>query len=61
MHPELFFLQKLNEVLIEKMGEIENKLIARYALTKYALMFITKKLLQSDLKGTELIQNPSNC
>lgn len=54
----IIFLQILNQVLIEKMGEIENKLIARYALTKYALMFITKKLLQSDDKGTELIQHP---
>lgn len=51
-------VQILNEALIEKIEDIENKLIARYALTKYALMYITRGILENDSVGQKLIQAP---
>ena len=41
------------------MNDIENQLIARYALTKYALMYITKGILINDEVGKTLIQSPN--
>ncbi|WP_418637287.1 AIPR family protein [Winogradskyella sp.] len=54
----LIFIQILNEALVDKIEDIENKLIARYALTKYALMYITQGILENDIVGQKLIQNP---
>lgn len=54
----IILVQILNEALIEKIDIIENKLIARYALTKYALMYITRAILANDNIGKKLIQNP---
>lgn len=54
----IVLVQILNEALIEKIEDIENKLIARYALTKYALMYITRGILENDSVGQKLIQAP---
>jgi len=56
----IIFIQILDEVLVSKMTDIENQLIARYALTKYALMYITKGILLNDDTGKLLIQTPNN-
>jgi hypothetical protein len=55
----IIFIQLLDEVLADKMNDIENQLIARYALTKYALMYITKGILTNDEIGSTLIQDPN--
>lgn len=54
----IVLVQILNEALIEKIEDIENKLIARYALTKYALMYITRGILENDSVGQKLIKAP---
>lgn len=54
----LILIQIINEALVDKIEDIENKLIARYALTKYALMYITRGILENDDIGQKLIQNP---
>jgi len=54
----LVFIQLLNQTISEKMSDIENELIARYALTKYALMYISKGIMSNDETGQALIQNP---
>ncbi len=54
----IILVQILNEALIEKIDDIENKLIARYALTKYALMYVTRGILENDTIGQQLIQTP---
>lgn len=54
----IVLIQILNEALIEKIETIDNKLIARYALTKYALMYITRAILENDNVGKKLIQVP---
>lgn len=56
----IIFIQVLDEVLTSKMIDIENQLIGRYALTKYALMYITKGILINDETGKLLIQAPDN-
>jgi hypothetical protein len=54
----LILIQIINEALVDKIEDIENKLIARYALTKYALMYITRGILENDDVGKKLIQMP---
>lgn len=49
----LVFIQLINQTLSEKMSDIENELISRYAL-----MYITKGILFNDETGKALIQNP---
>lgn len=54
----IVLVQILNEALIKKIEDIENKLIARYALTKYALMYVIRGILENDSVGLKLIQSP---
>lgn len=56
----LILIQIVNEALVDKIDDVENKLIARYALTKYALMYITRGILENDIVGKELFQNPES-
>ena len=56
----IIFIQVLDEVISAKMVDIENQLIARYALSKYALMYITKGILSNDEIGTILIETPKS-
>jgi hypothetical protein len=42
------------------MSDLDNQLIARYSLTKYAIMFMVRGILEKDETGKQLIQNPSN-
>ena len=53
------FLHILNKIIARKIDSIDNKLIARYSLTKYAIMFIARNILEQDKVGIDLIQNPS--
>ncbi|MDY0278189.1 MAG: AIPR family protein [Acholeplasma sp.] len=52
------FLHILNKCIGEKMDTIDNKLIARYSLTRYTIMLIVRNILEKDNLGTELIKSP---
>jgi len=54
----IILIQILSEVIGEKIEDIENKLIARYALTKHVLMYITRNILDSDESGQLLVRSP---
>jgi len=56
----IVFLHILSKLIDDKIDKIDNKLIARYALTKYAIMFIIRNILEKDISGIELIKNPTN-
>ena len=55
----IIFLHLLNTIIDSKIGKIDNKLIARYSLTKYVVMFIVRNILEKDKLGIELLQTPS--
>ncbi len=55
----IIFLHLLNTIIDNKIDNIDNKLIARYSLTKYAIMFIVRNILEKDKLGKKLLQCPS--
>lgn len=55
----ILFLHVLSKIIDNKIGDIENKLIARYSLMKYAIMYFTRSILEKDELGAILIQGPS--
>jgi len=55
----ILFLHILNNLITEKIRSLDNQLIARYALTRYAIMFMVRGILEKDELGNQLIQNPS--
>lgn len=52
----------LCEVILEAINDIipkiENKLLGRYALTRYLLLYIVREILESDLLFSEITANP---
>ncbi len=56
----IIFLYLLNTIIDSNIDNIDNKLIARYSLTKYAIMFIVRNILEKDELGIQLLQNPSD-
>ena len=52
------FLKLLDNISSEKILSLENQLIARYALTRYTLIYIIKNILKKDELGQKLITNP---
>jgi len=53
------FLYTLSNLIDGKMNDLDNKLIAKYALTKHAIMFIVRNILEKDQMGLELITDPT--
>lgn len=54
------FLKLLDNISSEKILSLENQLIARYALTRYTLIYIIKNILKKDELGQKLITNPES-
>lgn len=48
----------LMEKIIEVIPEIENQLFGKYALTKYFMLYILRCILENDITGMEVINNP---
>lgn len=42
----------------EKVGGINNELVAKYDMTRYTIMYIIRKILEQDEWGKEVISNP---
>lgn len=56
----IIFLYVLDKCIGEKMDTIDNKLIARYSLTRYTIMFIVRNILEKDGLGVELLKSPKD-
>jgi len=54
------FLKLLDDISSKKITNLENQLIARYALTRYLLIYIIKSILKKDDLGKKLIESPDN-
>lgn len=58
----VIFLHQISSIIDEVLNSeehMENQLVAKYILTKYAVFYILREILESDTKGKELILNPS--
>lgn len=56
----IILLDILNKNVKSKIGDIENKLVAKYVLTKYALLYILREILEKDQVGKELLRKPDS-
>ena len=45
--------------IIDSIEDINNKLFGKYALTRYAMLYMLRSILEKDPRGLELINNPS--
>ncbi len=54
----ILMLQIIDDVITSKLSNIKNKLVAKYALTRYAIMFIIRQILENDKIGLELLAHP---
>ena len=54
----ILMLHLIDQIIIAKLSTITNQLVAKYALTRFAIMFILRQIFESDKKGKELLSNP---
>jgi AIPR protein len=56
----IVMLAIMDEVIKSKLSQINNTLVAKYALTRFALMFMVRQILENDNSGRLLIANPKD-
>lgn len=55
----LVMLDKIFRAIESKIDKIENHLFGQYALTKYLILFIMRRLLENDETGKQILTNPA--
>jgi hypothetical protein len=56
----IVLLQVISEAITEALPNVENQLIAKYGLARYALVYIVHNILEKDALFSELTTNPGN-
>lgn len=56
----ILFLHDILDVVRSKLDDIEDKLMANYSLTKFFLMYLIRKALETDDLGIDLCRNPQS-
>jgi len=54
----ILMLYLIDQIIISKLPTITNQLVARYALSRFALIYMIRQIFENDNKGKELILNP---
>ena len=54
----ILMLYILDNIIKSKLPQINNQLVAKYALTRFALMYMVRQILENDLSGKLLIRAP---
>ena len=54
----ILMLHLIDRIIISKLPTLKNQLVAKYALTRFAILYILRQIFESDLKGKELLLNP---
>jgi len=54
----ILMLHLIDQIIISKLPTITNQLVAKYSLTRFAIMFILRQIFENDTKGQELLNNP---
>lgn len=55
----IIMLKLIDNSIIDKIGNINNQLIARYSLTRYAIMYFIRTILENDEIGRDVILQPN--
>lgn len=56
----ILMLHLIDQIIISKLATITNQRVAKYALTRFAIMFILRQIFENDTKGKELLNNPES-
>lgn len=54
----ILMLHLIDEIVISKLSSISNQLVAKYALTRFAIMYMLRQILENDNAGKELLARP---
>ena len=54
----ILMLHLIDEIIISKLSSITNQLVAKYALTRFAIMYMLRQILENDNAGKELLAKP---
>ncbi|MCW3847945.1 AIPR family protein [Sphingomonas sp. LB-2] len=55
----ILFVWTLSQIVVSKLPMIKNLALGRYRLTRFFLLYVLSRLMQSDGVGAEIFQNPS--
>ncbi len=55
----ILMLKLIDKAIVSKIGTINNQLIARYNLTRYAIMYFIRTILENDDEGKAVLLNPA--
>jgi hypothetical protein len=56
----ILMLHLIDQIIISQLPTVTNQLVAKYALTRFAIMYILRQIFESDNKGKELLSNPES-
>jgi hypothetical protein len=48
----------IDKIIVSKLSDITNRLVAKYALTRFTIIYILRQIYESDAKGKELLIYP---
>lgn len=54
----ILMLDLVDKIIISKLPTLKNQLVAKYALTRFAILFILRQIFENDNKGKELLVSP---
>jgi AIPR protein len=54
----ILMLHLIDQVLFSKLPSIKNQLVAKYALTRFAMLFMLRQIFENDETGKEVLLNP---
>lgn len=52
-------LHLIDKMITSKLSSLNNKLVAKYAMTRFAILYILRQIFENDIKGKELLLNPA--
>ncbi len=56
----ILMLQLMDDIISAKLPKIKNQLVAKYALTRFAILYMLRQILENDSVGRRLLQFPEN-
>lgn len=57
---KIVMLNLIDEIIVTKLSSIKNQLVAKYALTRFAILYMLRQILENDVEGKRLLMEPKN-
>lgn len=54
----ILMLHLIDSIIISRLPALKNQLVAKYALTRFAILYVLRQIFESDTKGKELLLKP---